>query len=83
VSAATGCVPQGAKPQIAPNGGGHDLCAARLVALALRGEEVSDILRPYPRERKAVGGNEVSEEPANHWRREIRVAGASPQTSFA
>jgi hypothetical protein len=40
------CVPQSAKPQIAPNGGGHDLCAARLVSLALRGEEVTDLLRP-------------------------------------
>src|ERR1700733_595533 len=37
-------VPQGAKPQITPNGGGHDLCAAWLVALTLRGEEVADFL---------------------------------------
>ena len=39
-------VPQGAKPQITPNGGGHYLCAAWLVALTLRGEEVADFLRP-------------------------------------
>src|SRR5471030_1789434 len=58
-------MPQGAKSQIAPNGGGHDLCGARLVALALRGEEVADFLRSYPRELKTVGGKEVSEEAPN------------------
>lgn len=26
------CTPQGAKPQIAPNGGCHDVCAARLIS---------------------------------------------------
>lgn len=58
-------MPQGAKPQIAPNGAGHNLCTARLVALALRGKEVADCLWPQPREIKTTGRNEVCEEPAN------------------
>src|SRR6266496_3262424 len=59
------CMPQSAKPQITPNGGCHDLCAARLIALALRGEEVPDGFRPQPRELKNTGGKDASEEPAN------------------
>ena len=58
-------MPHGAKPQIAPNGGCHNLCAAWLIALALRGEEVPDFLRPQPREFKTAGRKDMSEEPAN------------------
>ena len=43
------CMPQGAKPQIAPNRGCHNLRTARLKALALRGEEVPDGFRPQAR----------------------------------
>jgi hypothetical protein len=59
------CIPQGAKPEITPNGGCHHLRAARLIALALSGEEVTHGFRPQPREIKTAEGKAVSKEPTN------------------